>query len=316
MYKYLFGPVPSRRLGMSLGVDLVPYKTCTFDCVYCESGKTTLLTRERDAYVPFNEVKEEIDHFWAHHPDPDFMTFSGSGEPTLNSDIGRVIRYIKSNRPDIRVAVLTNGSLLGDEQVQQDLMTADLVVPSLDAALAKSFTRINRPCDGIDMDTYIGGLASFSAAYPHDLCLEIFILPGYNDTSEDFVRLGKVVRQINPSRIQLNTLDRPGIIKSLRPAMPDDLEKAKTYFKGYDTQIIASVKDQPSDKAFRKDMETAILETVLRRPCTAADLASVLGETVERIETCLAGLRSADRIESVVQDRGKFYQIKKDHEVT
>ncbi|MCP3953611.1 MAG: radical SAM protein, partial [Desulfobacterales bacterium] len=134
MYRYLFGPVPSRRLGISLGIDLVPMKTCTLDCIYCECGRTTGLTLERAEYVPLETVKEEYRHYLAHNPAPDYITFSGSGEPTLNRHIGEIIRFIQARDQQVPVAVLTNGTLLGDPGVRAELKEASVVIPSLDAA--------------------------------------------------------------------------------------------------------------------------------------------------------------------------------------
>ena len=131
MYKYLFGPVPSRRLGMSLGVDLVPKKVCSLNCVYCEVGHTTKLTTERKEYILYDKVTSELEHYFANNPDPDYITFSGSGEPTLNSRIGDVLQFIKQQKPDIPVAVLTNGTLLYDKKVRDELMDANVVLPSL-----------------------------------------------------------------------------------------------------------------------------------------------------------------------------------------
>jgi wyosine [tRNA(Phe)-imidazoG37] synthetase (radical SAM superfamily) len=144
MYKYLFGPVPSRRLGMSLGVDLVTHKVCSLNCIYCECGATTELTIKRKEYVPICDVKNELKHYFENNPDPDYITFSGSGEPCLNSGIGEVIEFIKSKRDDISVAVLTNGTLLNQIQVRKELLKADLVMPSLDAAERYCFTKIKK----------------------------------------------------------------------------------------------------------------------------------------------------------------------------
>lgn len=310
MYTCLFGPVPSRRLGMSLGVDLVPFKTCSFDCVYCESGRTSTLTLDRKEYVPFDAVISEIDHYWNTQPPPDYMTFSGSGEPTLNTVIGKVIRYIKNNRPEIRVAVLTNGSLLWDPQVRQDLLPADMVMPSLDAALPASFRRINRPCPELDLDTYIRGIETFSREFANELFLEIFILPGYNDTREDLEALKQAVNRIRPTRVQLNTLDRPGAVKGLTPASRETLDRIMPLFDGCDTQIISAVAHSAGSPGFRKDIEAAILETIIRRPCTVQDLAAVLGEEVEAVTRHLAKLKIMNKVETVKEQRGEFFQIK------
>ena len=134
MYKYLFGPVPSRRLGMSLGVDLVPHKVCSFDCVYCECGHTTKLTTDRMGYIPVEKVKPELTEFFKENPDPDYIPFSGAGEPTLNAGFGEILKHIRTIKPDIPVAVLTNGSLFTDPQVRKELLDATLVLPSLEKA--------------------------------------------------------------------------------------------------------------------------------------------------------------------------------------
>ena len=161
MYKYLFGPVPSRRLGMSLGVDLVPHKVCSLDCVYCECGPTTKLTVERKEYILYEKVTKELEHYFKHNPDPDYITFSGSGEPTLNLRIGDVLKFIKQKKPNIPVAVLTNGTLLSQKQVREELLDADIVLPSLDAALNASFSKINRPNREINIEEYIKRIRDF-----------------------------------------------------------------------------------------------------------------------------------------------------------
>jgi len=182
MYKYIFGPVPSRRLGMSLGIDLVPKKVCSLDCVYCEVGKTTQLTLERKEYLKAGKIKEELTHYFNNNPDPDFLTFSGSGEPTLNISIGDILQFVKQIRPHIPVAVLTNGTLLFDQTVRNALKEADVVLPSLDAATEDAFRKINRPPDSLKIDSYIQGLIDFRKEYKGKIWLEIFILPGYNDS--------------------------------------------------------------------------------------------------------------------------------------
>ena len=174
MYNYLFGPVPSRRLGISLGVDLVPMKTCTLNCVYCECGRTTHLALERKEYVPFDAVKEELTHYFSHNPGPDYVTFSGSGEPTLNSRIGDVVHSIKNQTSDIPIAVLTNGTLLFQKQTCDDIRDATVVIPSLDAATEKVFRKINQPHPQLKIDTIIRGLVQFRKDYSRQIWLEIF----------------------------------------------------------------------------------------------------------------------------------------------
>ncbi|MBF0233367.1 MAG: radical SAM protein [Desulfamplus sp.] len=241
MYKYLFGPVPSRRLGVSLGVDLVTHKICTLDCAYCECGTTTDLTIERKEYVPYKDVIDELEHYLSTHPAPDYITFSGSGEPTLNSRIGDVIEYIK--RSKALVAVLTNGTLLGQKAVSDALLKADLVIPSLDAASLSAFEKINRPHKDISLNGYIQGLVNFRSVYKGKMALEILILPGFNDSKADLQLLKQACYKINPDVIQLNTLDRPGTIPGLTPATRSSLEEIQRFLQADpDSQVFSNKK--------------------------------------------------------------------------
>lgn len=308
MYKHLFGPVPSRRLGMSLGVDLIPRKVCSLDCVYCEVGKTIKLTLERKEYVPFNKVKRELTDYFSNNPDPDYITFSGSGEPTLNLKIGEVLKFIKKEKPDIPVAVLTNGTLLYDPAVRAAIMDADVVLPSLDAATEKAFAKINRPAGGLSIEKYIQGLIDFSNAYKGKIWLEIFILPGYNDGENDLKKLKEVILKIKPDSVQLNTLDRPGTVANLQKSSVTQLEKIKDFWGLDYIEIIAAAPERKNLQSYREDTETAILETISRRPCTVEDLIKILGLHINELNKYLDVLEAENKIESIRLERGTFYQ--------
>ena len=228
MYQHLFGPVPSRRLGISLGIDLVPMKTCTLDCIYCECGQTTDLTIARGEYVPLESVKAECRHYLDHHPVPDYVTFSGSGEPTLNCHVGEVIRFIQSREQQVPVAVLTNGTLLGDPRVRDELKEAAVVIPSLDAATGRVFRKINRPHPRLDVNTFIDGLVRFRRDFSGQVWLEVFIVPGLNDTLAELTALKQAIAKIAPDRVQLNTLDRPGTVNNIRAADRTAIVSART----------------------------------------------------------------------------------------
>lgn len=311
MYKHLFGPVPSRRLGMSLGVDLIPHKTCTFNCIYCECGPTTDLTTKIEEYVPFNEVIKELKHFFKNNPVPDYITFSGAGEPTLNSRIGEVLKFIKSAWPNTPVAVLTNGSLFSDKKVRAKLLNADLVLPSLDAASELTFRKINRPFHNLKLNEYIQGLVDFRREFNGKILLEVLILPGYNDNIRDLELLKKAFERIKPDTIQLNTLDRPGAIKGLKAAGKKKLQEVVDFWNLDNVEIIAAVPERRDIKSYREDVETAILETIVRRPCTLDDLAKILGIHINEINKYLGVLEDEDKIETIQQKRGIFYQVKK-----
>lgn len=309
MYKYLFGPVPSRRLGMSLGVDLAPKKVCSLNCVYCEVGKTTKLTLDRKEYIKADKVKAELESYFKDNPDPDFITFSGYGEPTLNSAIGEILAFIKQLRPNLPLAVLTNGTLFTDKEVRTSLLKADVVLPSLDAASEEVFQKINRPAPGLKAADYIQGLIDFRGEYNGKIWLEVFILPGYNDAPEELVRLKEIIRKIEPDSVQLNTLDRPGTIMNLQPASHEALQQIVDNWDMPNVQIIASSKERKESQSYRTDVETAIMETISRRPCTLDDLANITGLHVNEINKYLDVLSGAGTIEAVEQKRGVFYQV-------
>jgi wyosine [tRNA(Phe)-imidazoG37] synthetase (radical SAM superfamily) len=309
-YNTLFGPVPSRRLGISLGVDLVPMKTCTLNCIYCECGKTSHLTLERKEYVSFETVKKELTHYLAHHARPDYITFSGSGEPTLNSKIGNVIRFLKERVPDVPVAVLTNSTLFSQKQVRSDIKDAKVVIPSLDAATEKIFSKINRPSPHLHVDKIIDGLIRFRKEYNGKMWLEVFIIPGINDTKEELTILKQVIGKIKPDQIHLNTLDRPGSVSSLRAATREELEHVLDVFQMDNATIVADPPEYKALFSYRKDTADAILGTISRRPCTSKDLSEILGLQVEEVDIHLKSLETDKKIKIVKQKRGLFYQLK------
>jgi wyosine [tRNA(Phe)-imidazoG37] synthetase (radical SAM superfamily) len=307
MYKYLFGPVPSRRLGMSLGVDLVPKKVCSLNCVYCEVGSTTKLTTKRMEYIPYKKIVEELNNYFSSNPYPDYITFSGYGEPTLNSALGKIIEFIKEKHLNIPVAVLTNGTLFSIPEVRRELYKADLVLPSLDAATRQTFEKINMPAPGILIGDYVQGLVDFRKEFTGKIWLEIFILPGYNDSDEELKELKKAILKINPDRVQLNTLDRPGAVEGLRGASAEELNKIIELWQMGNAEIIAKVQERKNIASYRKDIESAILGTIARRPCTSYDLAQILGTHINEINKYLDTLESEKKIKHVRQERGIFY---------
>jgi len=306
-YRYLFGPVPSRRLGRSLGIDLVPQKTCTFDCAYCECGRTTVLTLERREYVPTDRVIAELDDCLAKAPDIDYVTFAGSGEPTLHSGIGDIISFIKDRYPRYRVAVLTNGALFVDPDVRAALMRADLVVPSLDAVSEDIFRDINRPSPGITAGQVVAGLVAFSREFPGVIWLEVFIVPGKNDTDEELLRLRDAVAVIAPDRVQVNTLDRPGTDIRVRRASPRTLERARTIIGG-NAEVIGAASCEPATAPEMRDVTDMLLATLRRRPCTVADLSRISGLRPAEVTKHLRILEEKGAVEPVREQRGVFYR--------
>jgi wyosine [tRNA(Phe)-imidazoG37] synthetase (radical SAM superfamily) len=308
-YNTLFGPVPSRRLGISLGIDLVPMKTCTLNCIYCECGESTHLTLERREYVPFATVKQELSIYFANNPPPDYITFSGSGEPTLNSRIGDVLHFIKNHIHDIPVALLTNGTLFSQKQVREDIKAATVIIPSLDAATEKVFRKINRPSPHLKVDTIIQGLIQLRKEYRGKIWLEIFIVPGMNDTEQELTALKQAIDKIKPDQVQINTLDRPGPVSTLRAATRQELEHVIDFWEMENAAIVA---DAPEHKAlfpYRKDTASAILGTIARRPCTLTDLSEILGLPTDEVKKYIDSLHTDKKIKIVKQKRGLFYQL-------
>jgi wyosine [tRNA(Phe)-imidazoG37] synthetase (radical SAM superfamily) len=296
---------------MSLGVDLVPPKTCSLNCIYCESGRTTNLTLERKEYVPYEGVITELTDFLTSNPAPDYITFSGSGEPTLNSRIGDVIQHIKQQTPGIPVAVITNGTLLSDQQVRSELLQADLVMPSLDAASELFFKKINRPHHFLSLTNYLNGLAIFKKEFKGEYWLEIFIVPGYNDSEKELRLLKQAIHFIQPDRIQINSLDRPGAVSTIKPATIEELQQITDYLQFEPSEIISSNIDRKKFQVYREDVESTILETISRRPCTLEDLSKILGLHIKEVNRYIRILLETNKISVVNQTRGSFYQIQK-----
>jgi wyosine [tRNA(Phe)-imidazoG37] synthetase (radical SAM superfamily) len=207
-YSHIFGPVHSRRLGRSLGIDLVPYKICSFDCVYCECGETTREVLEREDFFPVNEVLEELRDYLSGYPKLDFVTFSGSGEPTLSLSIGIVIRYLKDRFPHYRVAVLTNGSLLWKEEVRRDLLLADVVLPTLSSVVEETFRQIHRPARGLTADRIVSGTEQFRKEYKGQIWLEIFIIPGVNTMDSELEGTTQYARSSRNRRLGQSGISR------------------------------------------------------------------------------------------------------------
>ncbi len=311
MFKHLFGPVPSRRLGMSLGVDLIPSKICSLNCVYCECGRTTKLTDTRKTYIPTNAVKAELKQFLEANPAPDYITFSGAGEPTLHAGIGEIIDFIKEHWEDVPLALLTNGTLFYDKTVRNEIMKTDLVLPSLDAATDLVFRKIDRPFHQLHINNYIDGLVAFGEEYSGKIWLEVFILPGFNDAPEHLNVLKTALLRINPDKIQLNTLDRPGTVENLRPANEAELSQIAAFFSPLPCEIIAASTTRKDIQSYRDDIENAILETIARRPCTLEDLSAIFGVHINEVNKYLSVLDKEQQIETIRQERGVFYKVKK-----
>lgn len=225
MFKHVFGPVPSRRLGVSLGVDLVNPKSCNMNCVFCECGATKKLTLKRERFKDPEEIKKEIVEALKRIR-PDYITFSGSGEPTLSKDIGEIVDWIKGYT-DVKVCIITNGLLLDDSKVVEEIKRVDLIIPTLNSIDNLLFKKINRPSIESDVSQVMGGLRNLSEKYTGDVYVETFIIEGLNDSDDHTERMANFLKNIRFTKLQLNSLDRPGTEEWVRPASKEGLKRIK-----------------------------------------------------------------------------------------
>jgi wyosine [tRNA(Phe)-imidazoG37] synthetase (radical SAM superfamily) len=272
--KYLYGPVPSRRLGQSLGVDIVPFKVCTLDCVYCQLGKTTEKTIERKEYVPVEPVLAELREKLAEGLEADYITISGSGEPTLNSRLGDLIDGIKKIT-DIPVAVLTNGTLLYRQDVRADCSKADVVLPSLDAGDEEVFQKINRPHKDISIENLISGLCTFRDQFPGRIWLEVFLVDGLNTAAEQIAKIRAAIERIRPDKVQLNTAVRPTADPGIRRLNAAHLDAIARQL-GENCEVIADFPAGPSGRTVGSKAYD-VLSMLKRRPCSLNDVCLGLG---------------------------------------
>jgi len=228
--KYIYGPIKSRRLGLSLGLSLSPVKTCNLNCIYCQWGRTAETVSERREYADPDEIIAELRSWLRENPKTakrlKFVTFSGLGEPTLNTQIGRLIKQV-GKVVSCRIAVITNSTLLGNPLVRRALLGADLVVPSLDAVDEKIFRRIDRPHPAIKLDNIISGLVAFSKEFRGKLWLEIMLVSGVNDNIRHINKLKEVIRSVNPDKVQLNSPVRKTAEENVLPVPRVKLERIK-----------------------------------------------------------------------------------------
>ena len=300
----IFGPVPSRRLGFSLGVDTIPFKTCSLNCIYCQLGRTINKTIQRKEYIAADDILREIEEVLREGKRIDYITFSGSGEPTLNSEIRRMISRIKE-LTSIPLAILTNGTLLYRPRIREDLMEADLVIPSLDTVTQEIFEMVNRPHPSLKIEKVITGIDSFSQEFNGKVWLEIMVVKGINDSLEEIEKAAQVIKQMNLEKIQLNTVVRPPAEEFARPLTREYLKNIKTVL-GKKCEIIAEFK-RVTQKAYKRDVEKRILSMVKRRPVTLVDISHSLGlhrnEIIKYIET----LEKKHQVKTKVHSGERYY---------
>ncbi len=304
---FIFGPVPSRRLGLSLGINIIPFKTCSFNCIYCEVGKTTNLTIERKSFFDVEEVKREFLETVEKVGKIDFVTFSGSGEPTLNKDLGELIRFVKSFKK-YKVAILTNSSLFFRKDVREELAECDVVVPSLDAVLEESFKKINMPHKNLSIDAIVDGLIEFSSSFSGEIWLEVLFVKDINDSKDDLDALCNAINQINPTRVQIGTVDRPPAYTSAKKLSPKEMMDIYTYMSAKVGKIDIIGSFNKENDAFYEDIERSIVKMINIRPCSKEELKETFNADDEKIDGILNKLFEESK--AFVQDfEGKKFIV-------
>lgn len=304
-YTHLYGPVPSRRLGFSLGVDFIPFKTCSLDCIYCQLGHGPKTTISRQAFIPAKDVLAEIKKKISTGVRIDFITFSGSGEPTLNTEIGLLIQELKKIT-DIPVAVLTNSTLLQKDDVRQALLSGDLVVPSLDAVTQDVFEKTNRPHKSLKVKDIISGLKKFRSEFKGKIWIEILLVKGINDSVSHLQKLKEITSNLKPDKVQLNTVVRPPAEKSASALTLNEMERIRDFF-GKNCEIIAKFENSSVSK-LPQTQEESLIDMIRRRPMTLDDLSASLGKSSSEVLKLIDLLQSEHKIKSVPHKGKNYYE--------
>jgi len=302
-YRYLFGPVPSRRLGRSLGVDLIPFKTCTMDCVYCQLGETTCEVSARGEYVPMSEVLAELDRWQAVDGVADHITLAGSGEPTLHSRFGEVFRWVR-DRTDIASVLLTNGTLMHDPAVRADAALADKVKVTLSAWDEDSFRRIHRPAQGVSFDLLVKGERVFREEYAGELSVEVFVIDGVNSQEDNVRKMAEIVGSLNPDRIDINTAVRPPAVAGVTALSEDRLQAIAEIF-GEKATVTAALKKP--DRASPAVSEELLLGLIRRHPATCAQLAQEFNQPEEQMLQILSRMTEAGMLRQEERSGSVYY---------
>ncbi len=305
---YLFGPVPSRRFGRSLGVDLTPYKTCSFDCVFCQLGRTTNKTLQRREYVDTEKVLQELRRWLAAGGRADYVTLSGSGEPTLHTRFGEVIDAVQRHGT-MAAAVLTNGSLLDQREVREAAARADVVKISLSAWDRDSFCRVNRPHEKLRFERLLDGMARFRGAFAGRIWLEVFVVPGINDHPADVAKIAALAERIRPDRIHLNTAVRPPAEAFAGPVPEDRLASLCRLFHSA-AETIPEV-DIRRDPKIPIDEET-LLSMLGRRPCTSEQIAKGFGMHANEAAKYLGRLIRSGRVREIRKNGSVYFAAGRD----
>lgn len=272
MYKYLFGPVPSRRLGKSLGIDIVKPKTCNMNCVFCECGATDKFSEKRRSYIDIEIMKEEVSHA-LENVNFDCITLSGSGEPTLNKDLGKIVASLKKTTSK-KVVLITNSSLLSDKNVRKEIKDIDIVIPTLNTVFNSTFKLINRADEKLNIEDIKEGLKLLGKEFRGSILLETFIIEGLNDTKKELDALSEFLKTIKYTKLQLNSLDRVGAESWVKPTAKKRLEEIRKYLENNGVRSVEIIGKFETEEKIKKD-EELIKNMKLKRVYSEKELKSI-----------------------------------------
>ncbi|MEA3441424.1 MAG: radical SAM protein [Chloroflexota bacterium] len=311
--KYVFGPVPSRRLGQSLGIDTIPLKTCNWNCVYCQLGRTQPLVNERKDYYPPEDILGEVREVLASHNagEIDWVTFVGSGEPTLHASIGWLIHGVKS-LTDLPVAVITNGATLYMPEVREELALADAILPSLDAGTAQLYRQINRPHPEITFERLLEGLIAFRSEYNGKLWVEVMLVRDLNDTEAALRDIAAALRRINPDEVHINLPTRPPVETWVQPPDEECLLRARAIL-GEIARVV-----HPAQGTFvlsdGADVVDAVVGIITRHPMSQEELERALDRWAPgQVGQVLADLESSERAQVIERCGVRFWSAAPSH---
>ncbi len=307
--KYIYGPVPSRRLGSSLGIDPIPSKTCNFQCIYCQLGKTTNFTNIRNNFFPKEDIITELERaIELHENSIDYITFVGSGEPTLYKDLKELILKAKefSNKP---ICVITNGSLLNQKEVQNALMLSDLILPSLDAGDKKSFIKINRPHPSLSFKKIIQGFINFRKIFKGKFWIEVMLMKGINDSKEELLKIKKKIDLVNPDRIDINVPIRPPVEKWVKIPDKSILTVLNEIFVEYSN---INFPEEGKFRIYSSDFERELLSILERHPMRQDQIIETFSSgkfDKDKIISHLKHLKSQEKIKNILYNKQTFWKL-------
>ena len=307
--KRVFGPVLSKRLGNSLGIDVIPHKTCSYNCIYCQLGSEENTITDLTNYYSVDEIIYELKEALLNNKNIDYITFTGSGEPTLYKDLKKLIYEIKQIT-DIPVCIITNGSLLYKQEMRSNLLLADLIIPSLDAGNEETFKLIDNPNKEIDFDKMVEGLIEFKKVFKGEYWLEIFLLKDINDNEDELDDIIKIVKKIKPDRIQLITATRRVANEKAKALSDEELKKIKKYFNSKcDIEIdIPNISENHKGNT-RILTEEDIVNFLIRQPDTAYIIAKSFNENERKVKELLDLLIKKNKVREEIVNGVVSYAV-------